>query len=157
MGQAIFEKSQGTKLFISDGPVSVLPATPGNTPPGVTLVEGSCATNEISMTGGQKTDIDVTSLCSEVQEMANGLAAPGEIALTRNWAAADPFLAELEAADDNEELRYFKVVFPSGNGFEFLAEIRQFSWSVATAGKVAATYNLRLRGKQRRVSGGATS
>lgn len=77
--------------------------------------------------------------------------------MTRNWAAADPFLAELEDADNNEELRYFQVIFPSGNGFEFLAEIRQFSWSVATAGKVAATYNLRLRGKQRRISTGQTS
>lgn len=156
MGQAIFEKTQGTKLFISDGPVLVLPAE-GQDPAGVTFIEGSCATNEISMTGGQKTDIDVTALCSEVQEMANGLAAPAELSLSRNWAAADPFLAELEATDDLDEVRMFRVVFPSGNGFEFLAEIRQMSWTVATAGKVAATYNLRLRGKQRRVVGDNTT
>lgn len=30
--------------------------------------------------------------------MTNGLAAPGELSLTRNWAADDPVLDELETA-----------------------------------------------------------
>ena len=141
-----YEKTQGTKLSITDGP-----ATEVN-PIGATWLSGECATREISFTGGQKSDIDVTTLCSTEQEMTNGLAAPGELSLTRNWAADDPVLDELETAYDNDELRAFKVVFPSGNGYAFLAEVRQNSWSVATAGVVSASYTLRLKGKPQRIS-----
>lgn len=176
MGSSIFEKTQGTQLFISENPlefadVKLIGAayadnkdainnptviTSGNaiTAAMVTAItkagtwlDGSCATSEISFQGGQKTDVDVTSLCSDVQESFNGLAAPAELTLTRNWAENDPMLAELEDADAADEPRGYAVIFPSGNGFIFVAEIRQNSWSVATAGKVSASYTLRLRGK----------
>lgn len=35
----------------------------------------------------------------------------------------------------------------SGNGFTFMAEVRQHTWSVGTNGVVAATFSLRLKGK----------
>lgn len=140
-----YEKTQGTKLSITDGPATEVD------PIGATWLEGQCATREISYTGGQKSDIDVTTLCSTEQEMTNGLAAPGELSLTRNWAADDPVLDELETAYENDELRAFKVTFPSGNGYSFLAEVRQNSWSVATAGVVSASYTLRLKGKPQRI------
>lgn len=140
-----YEKTQGTKLSITDGPATEVDHI------GATWLEGQCATREISYTGGQKSDIDVTTLCSTEQEMTNGLAAPGELSLTRNWAADDPVLDELETAYENDELRAFKVTFPSGNGYAFLAEVRQNSWSVATAGVVSASYTLRLKGKPQRI------
>lgn len=119
-----------------------------------TFVDGSCATNEISFTGGQKSDIEVTSLCSTEQEVTNGLAAPAEITVSRNWAPDDPMLKVLADAYNNNELRGFVVEFPgtvagvtSVSGYAFYAEVRQFTWSAATAGKVAATYTLRVRGK----------
>ena len=152
---SIFEKSQGTEFYISDIAMTTIPAdvdaaVPSSTPT-YKWIPGACATNEISYQGGQKTDIDVTALCSDSQEVTNGLAAPAEVTLSRNWAGDEPMLAELEKADDNDEVRLYKVIFPSGNGFAFLAEIRQNSWSVATAGKVSASYTLRLRGKPHRI------
>jgi hypothetical protein len=59
----------------------------------VTFLEAECATKEISYTGGQKSDIDVTTLCSTEQEQTNGLAAPAEMSISvtgwvmkpRNW------------------------------------------------------------------------
>ncbi|VGQ11711.1 hypothetical protein SB5439_04986 [Klebsiella variicola] len=119
-----------------------------------TFIDGSCATNEISFTGGQKSDIEVTSLCSTEQEVTNGLAAPAEISISRNWAPNDPMLPILRTAYDENKIHGFVVEFPgmigttpAVSGYAFYAEIRQFTWSVATAGKVAASYTLRVRGK----------
>lgn len=160
---AKFDKTIGSTFFMSDAPVDTIPTTQladvddlittGITSGSTTIkfVDGSCATNEISFQGGQKTDIDVTSLCSTEQEVTNGLAAPAEVTLTRNWTDDDDMLAHLEEASDKDQVRLYIVRFQSGNGFAFLAEIRQSSWSAATAGKVAATYTLRLRGGVKRV------
>lgn len=146
---AQFETTLGTIFSISKAPENDLSTiTIGYTD----WVEGACATNEISYQGGQKTDIDVTSLCSTAQEVTNGLAAPAEVTLSRNWAPEDAMLAELEKAYTNNELRAYRVQFASGNGFKFLAQIRQNSWSVATAGKVSASYTLRLRGEAQRLA-----
>lgn len=140
-----FEKTQGTKLSVTkEAATEVNPAS-------AVWLEGNCATKEISFTGGQKSDIDVTSLCSTEQEMVNGLAAPAEVSLSRNWAATDPVLEVLEEAYNSDSLHAFKVTFPSGNGYAFLAEVRQNSWAVATAGVVSASYTLRLKGKPQRL------
>jgi len=143
-----FEKTQGTKLSVSQEPAEVI------NPLDAVWIEGSCATKEINFTGGQKSDIDVTSLCSTEQEMVNGLAAPAELTLSRNWAADDPILEILEDAYNSDERHAFKVTFPSGNGYAFLAEVRQNSWSAATAGVVGASYTLRLKGKPQRIKAG---
>lgn len=140
-----YEKTQGTKLSVTTNP-----ATEVN-PASATWLEGQCATKEISFTGGQKSDIEVTTLCSTEQEMTNGLAAPAEVSLTRNWAADDPLLDVLETAYNNDELHAFKITFPSGNGYGFLAEVRQNSWSISTASVVSASYTLRLKGKPQRI------
>ncbi|MCS5452497.1 phage tail tube protein [Enterobacter huaxiensis] len=147
---AKFEKTIGTKIFISDAKVDTADQAKLDYEK-MKWVGGSCATNEISFTGGQKSDIDVTALCSQEQEVTNGLAAPAEVTLARNWTRDDGMLEELETAYDDNEVRAFKVIFPSGNGFQFLAEIRQSSWSVAVAGKVSASYTLRLRGRPKKI------
>ncbi|EHD8067057.1 major tail subunit, partial [Escherichia coli] len=53
----------------------------------------------------------------------------------------------LRDAYDNDTVYAFKVQFPSGKGFKFLAEVRQHTWSSGTNGVVAATFSLRLKGK----------
>ncbi|EER4314054.1 hypothetical protein F7919_005132, partial [Escherichia coli] len=45
----------------------------------------------------------------------------------------------LRDAYDNDTVYAFKVQFPSGKGFKFLAEVRQHTWSSGTNGVVAAT------------------
>ncbi|OKO99380.1 phage tail tube protein [Xenorhabdus eapokensis] len=136
-----YEKSQGTKVSISANP-----ATEAN-PANAVWQAIDCTTKEISYTGGQKSDIEVTTLCSTEQEMTNGLAAPGEITLSGNWSADEAGQNTLRHAYDTDELHAFKVEFPTGNGYAFLAEVRQNSWSVATSGVVTASFTLRLKGK----------
>ncbi|ATA23535.1 phage tail protein [Brenneria goodwinii] len=136
-----YEKTQGTQIS-----VSASAATEAN-PAGATWQGINCSTKEISYTGGQKSDIDVTTLCSEEQEMTNGLAAPAEVTISGNWSKDEEGQETLRTAYDTDALHAVKVVFPSGNGYAFLAEVRQNSWSVSTAGVVTASFTLRLKGK----------
>ena len=137
---ALFEKSQNTVIRITDAPVTADTIGDAN------FLKLDCSIKEASFTGGQKNDIDVTTLCSIEQENINGLAAPSEISLSGNFHRG-PAQDTLRTAYDNDEVYGFEIVFPSGNGFKFMAEVRQHTWSAGTNGVVAATFSLRLRGK----------
>ncbi len=137
---SLYERTQETKIRISS-----LPAT-RETMDTATFLDLSCTIKEAQFTGGQKQDIDVTVLCSTEQENINGLPAPSEISLSGNFyrnAAQDA----LRDAYDNDTVYAFEIIFPSGNGFKFLSEVRQHTWSVGTNSAVAATFSLRLKGK----------
>lgn len=137
---SLYEKSQGTKILISS-----LPATVASAPSAVYL-SLQCALKQAQFTAGQKQDIDVTTLCSEEQENVNGLAAASEITLSGNFYRNEAQDA-LRAAYDNDTVYAFKIIFPSGNGYSFRAEVRQHTWDTQTNGVVAATFSLRLKGK----------
>jgi uncharacterized protein YjdB len=140
-----FEKTQGTKISISAAEALSVDD------PSITWLEGQCATKEITYTAGQKADIDVTTLCSEEQENTNGLPSPGEMTINRNWVGDEEAQESLQVAYETDEKRAIKVIFPSGNGYVYLAEVRQNSWSAATSGVVSASYTLRLKGKPKRI------
>jgi len=142
-----YEKTQGMTIGVSSAPVSADEFNASGFPNGITFLDAQCATKEVTYTGGQKSDIDVTTLCSTEQEQTNGLAAPAEMALTRNWVGDEEARQALQQAYDNDELRVLKVVFPSGNGYYALIEVRQSSWSAGTSAVVSSTYSLRVRGK----------
>lgn len=137
---ALYEKSQLTKILISSLP------TTKEAMDSATYLDLSCTLKEAQFTGGQKQDIDTTTLCSTEQENTNGLPAPSEISLSGNFFlnAAQNALRD---AYDNDTTYGFQIIFPSGNGFKFLAEVRQHTWSSGTNGVVAATFSLRLKGK----------
>lgn len=147
-----YEVTKGMKFGISDAPVTAeefqASGFPGSN---VTFLDAECATKEITYTGGQKGDIDVTTLCSLEQEQTNGLAAPGEMTLNRNWVGDEEAQLALQTAYENDELRAARVIFPSGNGYYILTEVRQSSWSAATSNVVNSTYSLRVRGKPKRI------
>ncbi len=140
-----FEKTQGTVVSIS-----ATEASEAN-PAGITWLSTSCSAKELSYTGGQKDDIEVTTLCSTEKEMTNGLAAPAEMTINKNWSAYDDAQDSLMAAYETDTRRAVRVIFPSGNGFAYLAEVRQNSWNVATSGVVAASFTLRIIGKPIRI------
>lgn len=148
-----YEVTKGTAIGVSNAPVTAESFQAADFPgSGVTFLTAELATKEISYTGGQKADIDVTTLSSLEQEQTNGLAAPAEMSLTRNWVGDEAAQQALQTAYENDELRALKIVFPSGNGFYVLVEVRQSSWSAATSGAVGATYSLRVRGKPKRIN-----
>lgn len=140
-----FEKTQGTVVSIS-----ATEASEAN-PASITWLSTSCSAKELSYTGGQKDDIEVTTLCSTEKEMTNGLASPAEMTINKNWSAYDDAQDSLMAAYETDTRRAVRVIFPSGNGFAYLAEVRQNSWSVATSGVVSASFTLRIIGKPVRI------
>lgn len=64
---ALYEKSQLTKILISSLP------TNSDAMETAVYLDLSCTLKEAQFTGGQKQDIDVTTLCSTEQENVNGL------------------------------------------------------------------------------------
>lgn len=147
-----YEVTKGMTFAVSAAPVSAEDFTDSGFPSNsVSWLEAACATKEISYTGGQKGDIDVTTLCSTEQEQTNGLAAPAEMSITRNWVGDEEAQQALQTSYENDELRALRVVFASGNGFYVLVEVRQSSWSAATSSVVGATYSLRVRGKPKSI------
>ncbi|HAL2018721.1 TPA: immunoglobulin domain-containing protein [Escherichia coli] len=135
-----FERSQLTKIMISSAPVTA------ETLDSASYLGLSCTIKEVQFTAGQKQDIDVTTLCSVEQENINGLGAASEISMSGNFYLNAAQNA-LRSAYDNDTTYGFKVIFPSGNGFTFMAEVRQHTWSAGANGVVAATFSLRLKGK----------
>ncbi|MBD9642924.1 phage tail protein [Pantoea sp. PNT02] len=147
-----YEVTKGMTFAVSAAPVTAEDfADSGFPTASVSWLEAACATKEISYTGGQKGDIDVTTLCSTEQEQTNGLAAPAEMSITRNWVGDEEAQQALQTAYENDELRALRVIFASGNGFYVLVEVRQSSWSAATSSVVGATYSLRVRGKPKSI------
>ncbi|MEG5632637.1 phage tail protein, partial [Enterobacter hormaechei] len=64
-----YEVTKGMTFAVSDAPVTAEDFNASGFPgAGVTWLEAACATKEITFTGGQKGDIDVTTLCSTEQE-----------------------------------------------------------------------------------------
>ncbi|WP_145491338.1 phage tail tube protein [Yersinia rohdei] len=143
---SIYEKTQGTKVYVSAG------VTSQPNPTSAVWLSAACATKEISFTGGQKADIDVTTLCSEEQETTNGLPAPSEMTISRNWSPDEEAQYSLYEAYETDTMRSIKVIFPSGNGYAYLAEVRQNSWSAGTSGVVSASFTLRIKGKPVRIA-----
>lgn len=113
-----FERSQLTKIMISSAPVTA------ETTDSASYLGLSCTIKEVQFTAGQKQDIDVTTLCSVEQENINGLGAASEISMSGNFYLNAAQNA-LRSAYDNDTTYGFKVIFPSGNGFTFMAEVRQ--------------------------------
>ncbi|EOT1738160.1 immunoglobulin domain-containing protein [Klebsiella pneumoniae] len=143
---AQYEKTLQTQVLVSSGPVT---AVTMNT---ASYLDLAHSIKQCSFTAGQKQDIDVTTLGSSEQEMINGLAAASEISMSGNFyrnAAQDA----LRTAYDNDGIYGFKIIFPSGNGFIFRAEVRQHTWDAQTNGVVAATFSLRIKGKTQYIDG----
>ncbi len=83
-----------------------------------------CTIREVQFTAGQKQDIDVTTLCSTGAGEHQRSGASSEISMSGNFYLNQAQNA-LRDAYDNDALYAFKVLFPSGKGFKFLAEVRQ--------------------------------
>jgi hypothetical protein len=138
---AKYEKTLETSLSVSSEASNDASSTQ------ITWVPIDTSVKEINYTGGQKSDIEVTTLGSREQEMINGLAAPAEITLSGHWTAEEEGQDILRLAYNTDQAHAFRVEFPSGNGYTFLAEVRQESWSAAANGIVSASFTLRMRGR----------
>lgn len=133
--------TKGSRLEVTKTPVD------STTPTSATWLELGCLATEVSYTGGAKSDIEVTTLCSTEKEQTNGLPDPGEITLSGNWVPNDEAMEVLRTAYINDEIHAFRVVFPNGTGYAFLAEVRQESFTVSTDAILTGEFTLRMKGQ----------
>lgn len=105
----------------------------------------STTAKEISYTGGQKQDVDVTVLESDDQEMENGLRAPGELTISGNWTTDDPGQDSLREADEDDSYRQLRITFKNGKRTTMLVQVRQENWSIAANGVASGGFNCRIK------------
>ncbi|WFF40395.1 phage tail protein [Salinicola endophyticus] len=141
-GKAKYQLTAGTVLGITSTAVATLEEVDT-----ASLLAISTTQKEVSFTGGQKQDIDVTVLESEEQEMENGLEAPGELSLSGNWLPQDEGQTALRAADADNSIRGLKLTFKSGATATMLVQVRQETWSVQPNGVATGGFTLRVKGK----------
>jgi hypothetical protein len=146
-----YEVTKGMTFAVSDAPVTAEDFNSATFPAaGVTWLEAACATKEITLPVDRKGYRRYHAVLAE-QEQTNGLAAPAEMSINRNWVGDEEAQEALQTAYENDELRALRVKFPSGNGFYVLVSSPElmvgFNLFV-----VGATYSLSVRGKPKRIS-----
>lgn len=141
--KAKYVLTAGTKVWVSSGPVEDITATVAEED----QQKISTTAKEISYTGGQKSDLDMTVLESEEQEMENGLRGMGELTVSGNWKPDDEGQTSLRTADADDSLRLMSITFKSGTSVKLLIQVRQDSWNIAQNGVASGTFNLRVVGK----------
>jgi hypothetical protein len=108
----------------------------------------ACEMKDFSITGGQASEIDVTTLCSEGIETLLGLQDFGEASMNLNYIPNDPAIKEVLAAADDSLPRWIKVVYPAGLGVElFKALVKQVSRSIGVNQAMQGSVTWRLTGK----------
>ncbi|WP_392552923.1 hypothetical protein RHO14_03400 [Orbus wheelerorum] len=116
-------------------------------PEGATWLELGCLLTEVSYTGGAKSDIEVTTLCSTEKEQTNGLPDPGEITLSGNWVPNDDALNVLRDAYTNDTAHAFRLVLQDKRGYAFVGEVRQESFTVSTDAVLTGEFTIRMKGR----------
>ena len=118
-----------------------------------TFLDLSCTIKEIQFTGGQKQDIDVTTLCSTEQENINGLPSPSEISLSGNFYK-NPAQDALRDAYDNDTTYAFRSFSRQGRALSSRlksASIPVLRYQRRSGGNVF----LRLKGKPENIESGS--
>lgn len=136
--KAKFQLTKSTVIEVSAAAVTALE------PEATEWLKISTTAKELSYTGGQKQDIDVTVLESDYQEMENGLRAPGELTISGNWTSDDPGQDSLRAADEDDTYRQLRVTFKNGKRTTMLVQVRQENWSLAANGVASGGFNCRI-------------
>lgn len=135
---------QGTTFKISSGEVTSLATASGSPAPAMATLD--CIAREITVTGGQATEIDVTTICSTAKEFRLGLQDAGSMSITGHWVQGHAAHTVIREAAADKLSRLIEVTFSDGSIFRALAFVSQRSWSAGVDGVVTATFNFRLTG-----------
>lgn len=141
--------TKGTTVFVSKEAVET------TVPKELTFLELGCLGTEISYTGGAKSDIDVTTLCSTEKEQINGLPDPGEITFNGNWVPNDEAIDTLHEAYVDDSTHAFRLIFPDGTGYTWNGQVRQENFTVAPGDVIKGGFTIRMRGQLEKYNAGS--
>ncbi|MDC7805527.1 hypothetical protein PQS31_01610 [Luteimonas sp BLCC-B24] len=136
-----FTRSQGTRLFISTAVTDALTTPPIDDEDYIAL---GCTLNSYNRAGGQRTEIDVSTFCSEVMEKDFGLKDNGTATFSGNYFDGDEaqdLLREAEATGDRHE---FRVIDARNREARFIGVVTQTSEESSVNGKWNATFTVAI-------------
>lgn len=151
-----YQVTKGSEIFVTEKPY----VDNGDN----TYISLGCLLTEVSYTGGAKSDIEVTTLCSTTKEQTNGLPDPGEVTFSGNWVANDEALLIMRAAYNNNATHGFKIQFPDdpkstpplvGGGYTFQGQVRQENFSIAPDAVVTGGFTVRMIGLMEEIKSGS--
>lgn len=132
---------QGMTLQISEAECEEL-----NPSPLPTMATLDCVARDVTVTGGSKTETDVTTLCSTAKEFRLGLRDSGTMSISGHWKQGHAAHVVIRQADSDNLKRLLVATFSDGSVWKSLAFVSQRSWGASVDGVVSATYNFRLTG-----------
>ena len=136
-----FTRSQGTKLMISALALDALPAAPIDDEDYIAL---GCTLNSYNRAGGQRTEIDVSTFCSEVVEKDFGLKDNGTATFSGNYFDGDEAQDLLREAEESGDRHVFRVIDSRNREARFVGVVTQTSEESSVNGKWNATFTVAI-------------
>jgi len=134
-------RAQGTRIMISALPIDTLTtATPDNED----YITLGCTMKSYNRAGGQRTETDISTFCSEVVEKDFGLKDNGTVTFSGNYYDGDDaqdLLREAEEAGDRHE---FRVIDSRNREARYLGVITQTSEEASVNGSWNATFTIAI-------------
>lgn len=136
-----FTRSQGTKLMISALALDALPVAPLDDADYIAL---GCTLNSYNRAGGQRTEIDVSTFCSEVVEKDFGLKDNGTATFSGNYFDGDDAQDLLREAEESGDRHVFRVIDSRNREARFVGVVTQTSEESSINGKWNATFTVAI-------------
>lgn len=136
-----YTRAQGTQLMISADPVETLSAGTVDDADYVTL---GCTLNSYNRAGGQRTETDVSTFCSEVVEKDFGLKDNGTVTFAGNYYDGDAGQDLLREAEESGDRHEFRVIDSRNREARFLGVVTQTSEEAGVNGKWNANFTVAI-------------
>lgn len=136
-----FTRAQGTQLMISALPIDTLPTAPLDDEDYIAL---GCTLNSYNRAGGQRTETDVSTFCSEVVEKDFGLKDNGTVTFGGNYYDGDEAQDLLREAEETGDRHVFRVIDSRNREARFVGVVTQTSEESSVNGKWNATFTVAI-------------
>lgn len=136
-----FTRAQGTQLLISELPLDTLPIAPIDD---ADYIELGCTLNSYNRAGGQRSEEDISTFCSEVVEKDFGLKDNGTVTFGGNYYDGDDAQDLLREAEETGDRHVFRVIDSRNREARFVGVVTQTSEEASVNGKWNATFSVAI-------------
>lgn len=143
-----YTRAQGTQLMISAQPIDALPSGTVTDADYMTL---GCSLKSYNRAGGQRSETDVSTFCSEVVEKDFGLKDNGTVTFGGNFYDGDAAQDLLREAEETGDRHVFRVIDSRNREARFVGVVTQTSEEASVNGSWGATFTVAIVSKIDRV------
>lgn len=145
-----FTRAQGTQLLISELSMDTLPVAPIVPEDYIAL---GCTLKSYNRAGGQRTETDVSTFCSEVVEKDFGLKDNGTATFSGNYFDGDEAQDILREAEESGDRHVFRVIDSRNREARFVGVVTQTSEEASVNGSWNATFTVAIVSRIERLAG----